>query len=163
MWCSQRSDLVSAPCVFFCMTLPEACACMHFLPCSPHAIPDRLRLRVNRISLPEYDRLQYDKERLRDICKNAVAPPWPLRSFSSVVLVICSYNANCSNNPRVYCSDPSRHRGGERRLRPGDVQTLHRPVTGGKSPPLPPFSPPLLLSRHHYFMAPAASLVHEYF
>ncbi|TWW64865.1 Diacylglycerol kinase iota [Takifugu flavidus] len=39
----------------------------------PHAIPDRLRLRVNRISLQEYDRLQYDKERLRDICKNAVA------------------------------------------------------------------------------------------
>uniref|UniRef100_H3D532 Diacylglycerol kinase n=1 Tax=Tetraodon nigroviridis TaxID=99883 RepID=H3D532_TETNG len=34
---------------------------------SPHAIPDRLRLRVNRISLQEYDRLQYDKERLRDI------------------------------------------------------------------------------------------------
>lgn len=45
---------------------------MHFLPHSPHAIPDRLRLRVNRISLQEYDRLQYDKERLRDICKNAV-------------------------------------------------------------------------------------------
>uniref|UniRef100_A0A3Q2Q8Q1 Diacylglycerol kinase n=1 Tax=Fundulus heteroclitus TaxID=8078 RepID=A0A3Q2Q8Q1_FUNHE len=34
---------------------------------SPHAVPDRLRLRVNRISLQEYDRLQYDKERLRDI------------------------------------------------------------------------------------------------
>ncbi|XP_034529488.1 diacylglycerol kinase iota isoform X3 [Notolabrus celidotus] len=33
----------------------------------PHAVPDRLRLRVNRISLLEYDRLQYDKERLRDI------------------------------------------------------------------------------------------------
>ncbi|KAM9845577.1 diacylglycerol kinase iota [Aulostomus maculatus] len=31
------------------------------------AVPDRLRLRVNRISLQEYDRLQYDKERLRDI------------------------------------------------------------------------------------------------
>lgn len=38
---------------------------------SPHAIPDRLRLRVNRISLQEYDRLQYDKERLRDICERA--------------------------------------------------------------------------------------------
>nr|XP_057922105.1 diacylglycerol kinase iota isoform X6 [Doryrhamphus excisus] len=34
---------------------------------SPHAVPDRLRLRVNRIGLQEYDRLQYDKERLRDI------------------------------------------------------------------------------------------------
>nr|XP_057922103.1 diacylglycerol kinase iota isoform X4 [Doryrhamphus excisus] len=33
----------------------------------PHAVPDRLRLRVNRIGLQEYDRLQYDKERLRDI------------------------------------------------------------------------------------------------
>ncbi|XP_042259308.1 diacylglycerol kinase iota isoform X6 [Thunnus maccoyii] len=33
----------------------------------PHAVPDRLRLRVNRISLQEYDRLQYDKEQLRDI------------------------------------------------------------------------------------------------
>ncbi|KAM6986868.1 diacylglycerol kinase iota [Aplochiton taeniatus] len=33
----------------------------------PHAVPDRLRLRVNRILLQEYDRLQYDKERLRDI------------------------------------------------------------------------------------------------
>uniref|UniRef100_A0A665WED0 Diacylglycerol kinase n=1 Tax=Echeneis naucrates TaxID=173247 RepID=A0A665WED0_ECHNA len=38
-------------------------------PTVPHAVPDRLRLRVNRISLQEYDRLQYDKERLRDICK----------------------------------------------------------------------------------------------
>ncbi|XP_024140599.1 diacylglycerol kinase iota isoform X1 [Oryzias melastigma] len=33
----------------------------------PHAVPDRLRLRVNRISLQEYDRLQFDKERLRDV------------------------------------------------------------------------------------------------
>lgn len=43
------------------------CVCGSFS--SPHAVPDRLRLRVNRISLQEYDRLQYDKERLRDICK----------------------------------------------------------------------------------------------
>lgn len=40
---------------------------------SPHAVPDRLRLRVNRISLQEYDRLQYDKERLRDICERFVS------------------------------------------------------------------------------------------
>uniref|UniRef100_A0A3B4X496 Diacylglycerol kinase n=1 Tax=Seriola lalandi dorsalis TaxID=1841481 RepID=A0A3B4X496_SERLL len=40
----------------------------------PHAVPDRLRLRVNRISLQEYDRLQYDKERLRDICKPQSIP-----------------------------------------------------------------------------------------
>ncbi|XP_049329390.1 diacylglycerol kinase iota isoform X2 [Astyanax mexicanus] len=32
-----------------------------------HAVPERLRLRVNRISLPEYENLQFDKERLRDI------------------------------------------------------------------------------------------------
>uniref|UniRef100_A0A6Q2YCE8 Diacylglycerol kinase n=1 Tax=Esox lucius TaxID=8010 RepID=A0A6Q2YCE8_ESOLU len=32
-----------------------------------HAVPDRLRLRVNRIGLQDYDRLQFDKERLRDI------------------------------------------------------------------------------------------------
>uniref|UniRef100_A0A8C7UYM6 Diacylglycerol kinase n=1 Tax=Oncorhynchus mykiss TaxID=8022 RepID=A0A8C7UYM6_ONCMY len=33
----------------------------------PHAVPERLRLRVNRISLQDHDRLQFDKERLRDI------------------------------------------------------------------------------------------------
>uniref|UniRef100_A0A8C8FQN7 Diacylglycerol kinase n=1 Tax=Oncorhynchus tshawytscha TaxID=74940 RepID=A0A8C8FQN7_ONCTS len=33
----------------------------------PHAVPERLRLRVNRISLQDYDRLQFDRERLRDI------------------------------------------------------------------------------------------------
>ncbi|XP_030627268.1 diacylglycerol kinase iota [Chanos chanos] len=33
----------------------------------PHAMPERLRLRVNSISLQEYERLQFDKERLRDI------------------------------------------------------------------------------------------------
>uniref|UniRef100_A0A8C7DEC4 Diacylglycerol kinase n=1 Tax=Oncorhynchus kisutch TaxID=8019 RepID=A0A8C7DEC4_ONCKI len=35
----------------------------------PHAVPERLRLRVNRISLQDHDRLQFDKERLRDICE----------------------------------------------------------------------------------------------
>ncbi|KAJ8392222.1 hypothetical protein AAFF_G00077900 [Aldrovandia affinis] len=33
----------------------------------PHSVPDRLRLRVNRISLQEYEKLQFDKESLRDI------------------------------------------------------------------------------------------------
>uniref|UniRef100_A0AAR2LJY8 Diacylglycerol kinase n=1 Tax=Pygocentrus nattereri TaxID=42514 RepID=A0AAR2LJY8_PYGNA len=33
----------------------------------PHVVPERLRLRVNRISLQEYESLQFDKERLRDI------------------------------------------------------------------------------------------------
>jgi len=36
---------------------------------SPHAVPDRLRLRVNRIILQDYESMQFDKERLRDICK----------------------------------------------------------------------------------------------
>lgn len=31
------------------------------------------------------------------------------------------------------CSHPSGHRGGSGRLRPGDVPTLHRQITGGKS------------------------------
>uniref|UniRef100_A0A3B4H499 Diacylglycerol kinase n=1 Tax=Pundamilia nyererei TaxID=303518 RepID=A0A3B4H499_9CICH len=47
----------------------------------PHAVPDRLRLRVNRISLQEYDRLQYDKERLRDI------------SLTSVCVLFCFFSA----------------------------------------------------------------------
>uniref|UniRef100_A0A671TCS9 Diacylglycerol kinase n=1 Tax=Sinocyclocheilus anshuiensis TaxID=1608454 RepID=A0A671TCS9_9TELE len=33
----------------------------------PHAVPERLRLRVNRIVLQEYESMQLDKERLRDI------------------------------------------------------------------------------------------------
>lgn len=63
---------------------------MHFLSRSPHAIPDRLRLRVNRISIQEYDRLQYDKERLRDICKNPPPQEHPRPGYRSV----CSYDAN---------------------------------------------------------------------
>uniref|UniRef100_A0A8C2IKC9 Diacylglycerol kinase n=1 Tax=Cyprinus carpio TaxID=7962 RepID=A0A8C2IKC9_CYPCA len=37
------------------------------LPLLPHAVPERLRLRVNRIGLQEYESMQFDKERLRDI------------------------------------------------------------------------------------------------
>ncbi|ETE64852.1 Diacylglycerol kinase iota, partial [Ophiophagus hannah] len=33
----------------------------------PHAIPDRLRIRVNRISLQDYEGLHYDKEKLREV------------------------------------------------------------------------------------------------
>ncbi|KAJ7410540.1 hypothetical protein WISP_107843 [Willisornis vidua] len=33
---------------------------------SPHSIPDRLRIRVNRINLQEYEGLHYDKEKLRE-------------------------------------------------------------------------------------------------
>uniref|UniRef100_A0A8C0V1X0 Diacylglycerol kinase n=1 Tax=Cyanistes caeruleus TaxID=156563 RepID=A0A8C0V1X0_CYACU len=33
---------------------------------TPHSIPDRLRIRVNRINLQEYEGLHYDKEKLRE-------------------------------------------------------------------------------------------------
>ncbi|XP_069047873.1 diacylglycerol kinase iota isoform X2 [Lepisosteus oculatus] len=33
---------------------------------APHSVPDRLRLRVNRIHLRDYEGLQFDKERLRE-------------------------------------------------------------------------------------------------
>uniref|UniRef100_A0A8C0G0X3 Diacylglycerol kinase n=1 Tax=Chelonoidis abingdonii TaxID=106734 RepID=A0A8C0G0X3_CHEAB len=36
----------------------------------PHSIPDRLRIRVNRISLQDYEGLHYDKEKLREACKS---------------------------------------------------------------------------------------------
>ncbi|XP_064417887.1 diacylglycerol kinase iota [Latimeria chalumnae] len=32
----------------------------------PHSVPDRLRIRVNRISLHDYEALHYDKEKLRE-------------------------------------------------------------------------------------------------
>uniref|UniRef100_A0A8D0L436 Diacylglycerol kinase n=1 Tax=Sphenodon punctatus TaxID=8508 RepID=A0A8D0L436_SPHPU len=32
----------------------------------PHSVPDRLRIRVNRISLQDYEGLHYDKEKLRE-------------------------------------------------------------------------------------------------
>ncbi|TNM91554.1 hypothetical protein fugu_019934 [Takifugu bimaculatus] len=45
----------------------------------PHAIPDRLRLRVNRISLQEYDRLQVrQRATTRHIANSAHNPPFYL-------------------------------------------------------------------------------------
>uniref|UniRef100_A0A8C0IJM1 Diacylglycerol kinase n=1 Tax=Chelonoidis abingdonii TaxID=106734 RepID=A0A8C0IJM1_CHEAB len=38
----------------------------------PHSIPDRLRIRVNRISLQDYEGLHYDKEKLREACKSVI-------------------------------------------------------------------------------------------
>uniref|UniRef100_A0A8C0BMK6 Diacylglycerol kinase n=1 Tax=Buteo japonicus TaxID=224669 RepID=A0A8C0BMK6_9AVES len=35
----------------------------------PHSIPDRLRIRVNRINLQEYEGLHYDKEKLRELTR----------------------------------------------------------------------------------------------
>uniref|UniRef100_A0A3Q1JC01 Diacylglycerol kinase n=1 Tax=Anabas testudineus TaxID=64144 RepID=A0A3Q1JC01_ANATE len=54
----------------------------------PHAVPDRLRLRVNRISLQEYDRLQYDKERLRDICKALIMYCFLMLFFGSPAIPV---------------------------------------------------------------------------
>ncbi|XP_035310811.1 diacylglycerol kinase iota isoform X1 [Cricetulus griseus] len=34
----------------------------------PQSVPDRLRIRVNKISLQDYEGLHYDKEKLRDAC-----------------------------------------------------------------------------------------------
>lgn len=40
-----------------------------FLFCSPQSVPDRLRIRVNKISLQDYEGFHYDKEKLREACK----------------------------------------------------------------------------------------------
>lgn len=37
---------------------------------SQHPIPERLRIRVNRIGMGHYEALHFDKERLRQACKN---------------------------------------------------------------------------------------------
>ena len=83
-----------------CWGMSELCVCtyMHLCVCvcvcvcgsssSPHAVPDRLRLRVNRISLQEYDRLQYDKERLRDICKDRF-------SLNHKILTVATFQLIC--------------------------------------------------------------------
>lgn len=42
---------------------------VRFLFCSPQSIPDRLRIRVNKISLQDYEGFHYDKEKLREACK----------------------------------------------------------------------------------------------
>ena len=104
--CYKILDLVCDLCVYVCLCV-HVCIHMPLSLCararlnrvrartctsvcfssSPHAVPDRLRLRVNRISLQEYDRLQYDKERLRDICKALKMKKkqktlrWPLHSL----------------------------------------------------------------------------------
>uniref|UniRef100_A0A8C8RDF4 Diacylglycerol kinase n=1 Tax=Pelusios castaneus TaxID=367368 RepID=A0A8C8RDF4_9SAUR len=44
----------------------------------PHSVPDRLRIRVNRISLQDYEGLHYDKEKLREACKSVGEGTIPL-------------------------------------------------------------------------------------
>uniref|UniRef100_A0A452S494 Diacylglycerol kinase n=1 Tax=Ursus americanus TaxID=9643 RepID=A0A452S494_URSAM len=39
----------------------------------PQSVPDRLRIRVNKISLQDYEGFHYDKEKLREACKSTVA------------------------------------------------------------------------------------------
>lgn len=45
------------------------CLTTWFLFCSPQSVPDRLRIRVNKISLQDYEGFHYDKEKLREACK----------------------------------------------------------------------------------------------
>lgn len=54
---------------------------------SSHAVPDRLRLRVNRIILQEYESMQFDKERLRDICKLSATFPTIQFTYLNIVLL----------------------------------------------------------------------------
>lgn len=54
---------------------------------SPHAVPERLRLRVNRIILQEYESMQFDKERLRDICKLILTFPTIQFTYHNIVLL----------------------------------------------------------------------------
>uniref|UniRef100_A0A671X9U4 Diacylglycerol kinase n=1 Tax=Sparus aurata TaxID=8175 RepID=A0A671X9U4_SPAAU len=101
----------------------------------PHAVPDRLRLRVNRISLQEYDRLQYDKERLRDI---------------SIPVGIVVVRGDCDlETCRLYID----------RLQEASFPLyLHHYFNA----PLP-LSPLLVLPHHHYFMMLAASSLRQLF
>uniref|UniRef100_A0A674KAW0 Diacylglycerol kinase n=1 Tax=Terrapene triunguis TaxID=2587831 RepID=A0A674KAW0_9SAUR len=55
----------------------------------PHSIPDRLRIRVNRISLQDYEGLHYDKEKLREACKDWV------RLYSAIPLGIIVIRGDC--------------------------------------------------------------------
>uniref|UniRef100_A0A8C1AIQ2 Diacylglycerol kinase n=1 Tax=Cyprinus carpio carpio TaxID=630221 RepID=A0A8C1AIQ2_CYPCA len=59
----------------------------------PHAVPERLRLRVNRIGLQEYESMQFDKERLRDICKSI--RNLPTIQFTSTPVGIVVVRGDC--------------------------------------------------------------------
>lgn len=92
VYMSVRACMLMCVLTVLCLDTSELCV---FFP-SPHAVPDRLRLRVNRISLQEYDRLQYDKERLRDICKNRVCVLKHSRAIC-VITIIMSILASFSS------------------------------------------------------------------
>uniref|UniRef100_A0A8C3XZ06 Diacylglycerol kinase n=1 Tax=Catharus ustulatus TaxID=91951 RepID=A0A8C3XZ06_CATUS len=57
----------------------------------PHSIPDRLRIRVNRINLQEYEGLHYDKEKLREACKSFTL----FFIFSAIPLGIIVVRGDC--------------------------------------------------------------------
>lgn len=40
-----------------------------FLFCSQQPFPERLRIRVSRISMHDYEALHYDKEKLKEACE----------------------------------------------------------------------------------------------
>uniref|UniRef100_A0A8C9N5K1 Diacylglycerol kinase n=1 Tax=Serinus canaria TaxID=9135 RepID=A0A8C9N5K1_SERCA len=69
----------------------------------PHSIPDRLRIRVNRINLQEYEGLHYDKEKLREACKLEEARLWLLLDLQSVTSTTqrVHYQDQESSFPRV--------------------------------------------------------------
>uniref|UniRef100_A0A8U8BXG8 Diacylglycerol kinase n=1 Tax=Geospiza parvula TaxID=87175 RepID=A0A8U8BXG8_GEOPR len=69
----------------------------------PHSIPDRLRIRVNRINLQEYEGLHYDKEKLREACKLGEARLWLLLDLQSVTSATqrVHYQDQESSFPRV--------------------------------------------------------------
>uniref|UniRef100_A0A8C4YNF4 Diacylglycerol kinase n=1 Tax=Gopherus evgoodei TaxID=1825980 RepID=A0A8C4YNF4_9SAUR len=60
----------------------------------PHSIPDRLRIRVNRISLQDYEGLHYDKEKLREACKSILIKGFFLLS-SAIPLGIIVIRGDC--------------------------------------------------------------------
>uniref|UniRef100_A0A452IJC5 Diacylglycerol kinase n=1 Tax=Gopherus agassizii TaxID=38772 RepID=A0A452IJC5_9SAUR len=60
----------------------------------PHSIPDRLRIRVNRVSLQDYEGLHYDKEKLREACKSILIKGFFLLS-SAIPLGIIVIRGDC--------------------------------------------------------------------
>lgn len=60
----------------FCVRL---CVCM----CSQQPIPERLQIRVNRISMAAYEALHYDKDQLKEACESHHShTPWTLTHSS---------------------------------------------------------------------------------
>uniref|UniRef100_A0A2K6FKV2 Diacylglycerol kinase n=1 Tax=Propithecus coquereli TaxID=379532 RepID=A0A2K6FKV2_PROCO len=58
----------------------------------PQSVPDRLRIRVNKISLQDYEGFHYDKEKLREACKLEI---FLLPSPSAIPLGILVVRGDC--------------------------------------------------------------------